>query len=798
MNMSFATVVEFTTAEITAGRANNLPASVWVLNTTTNAVSQGNPSGAPSLVQTSGNQPLNNFAATTAPTINDDSGDGYVVGSRWVDVTGDESYICVDVTVGAAVWSRTTVGTIAEVSGLQAALDAKAPTASPALTGVPTTSTAAVGTNTTQIASTAFVQAEIADDLATVAPLIDGVAAVGTSVKMARQDHVHPTDSTRAPVASPTLTGTIIADGTVKLGDGQNLGDSGSPAASATTVFPNVASTASSTIQNTDTALRVSRPGTSGTKWPNAMDVNIGSHTAGLNSQTQVDFRLNNGGIGTPDMTALTLKGNGEVLANGSQVVRQADIVNTLISTSTTAPLSANQGKVLQDGKADASTLTSHTGNVSNPHTVTKAQVGLANADNTADVNKPISTAQQTALDAKQATLVSGTNIRTVNGASLLGSTNLAIDVAVFSTTTPSVAIAAAITTNTILTATSWGQLHAVDASAGNLVIFLPSANGQTGDLVIRRIDNTANTVWVFADMLDLITGIYANAGGIRVGGLGQVVFRALNNEPFMAAWDNPKEVADLWTPTTANISTIRGWWDARALTGITDAGDIDTLTDSSGAGNSLAQATAANKAIYRAAAANLGGLPAYELKTASRYDFVNTYRNDVVTGVFLIRTPATLEADGRIWGETAGDGIGMRYGSGVGTVNLVDMGQLHLTGATTDPQTSTTELRAAQFDDAANAGLYHRNGAADGTLAYATDVTDSVRTIQLFDEASGSRATAGMQFSGLVLAHAALSTADMERIEAILAWRAGLQATLLPVGHTYRNLPPMTSLATL
>jgi hypothetical protein len=34
-------------------------------------------------------------------------------------------------------------------------------------------------------------------------------------------------------------------------------------------------------------------------------------------------------------------------------------------------------------------------------HTLTKADVGLGNADNTSDVAKPISIAQQTALDAK-------------------------------------------------------------------------------------------------------------------------------------------------------------------------------------------------------------------------------------------------------------------------------------------------------------------------------------------------------------------------------------------------------------
>jgi len=51
--------------------------------------------------------------------------------------------------------------------------------------------------------------------------------------------------------------------------------------------------------------------------------------------------------------------------------------------------------------KADASALSAHTGSTSNPHSVTKSQVGLGNADNTSDANKPVSTAQQTALNLK-------------------------------------------------------------------------------------------------------------------------------------------------------------------------------------------------------------------------------------------------------------------------------------------------------------------------------------------------------------------------------------------------------------
>jgi hypothetical protein len=56
-----------------------------------------------------------------------------------------------------------------------------------------------------------------------------------------------------------------------------------------------------------------------------------------------------------------------------------------------------------------------------------KTALALNNVDNTSDANKPISSATQTALDAKQATLVSGTNIKTVNNTSLLGSGNIDI-----------------------------------------------------------------------------------------------------------------------------------------------------------------------------------------------------------------------------------------------------------------------------------------------------------------------------------------------------------------------------------
>ena len=53
---------------------------------------------------------------TTDPTVNDDSSQGYSVWSLWANTTTSEVYRCIDVTVGAAKWEKTTL-TIDELGG---------------------------------------------------------------------------------------------------------------------------------------------------------------------------------------------------------------------------------------------------------------------------------------------------------------------------------------------------------------------------------------------------------------------------------------------------------------------------------------------------------------------------------------------------------------------------------------------------------------------------------------------------------------------------------------------------------
>jgi len=100
----------------------------------------------------------------------------------------------------------------------------RAPIASPSFSGIPLAPTAAPGTNSTQIATTAFVLANGGGGGGTPSdalPFMDGTAAPGVDIAYSRGDHVHPSDTTRAPLASPVFTGNPQAP-TPTAGDNDN------------------------------------------------------------------------------------------------------------------------------------------------------------------------------------------------------------------------------------------------------------------------------------------------------------------------------------------------------------------------------------------------------------------------------------------------------------------------------------------------------------------------------------------------------------------------------------------------
>ena len=53
----------------------------------------------------------NNLSASADPTANDDSDDGYEVGSLWINTSTDEAFQCTDATVASAVWRQISIST---------------------------------------------------------------------------------------------------------------------------------------------------------------------------------------------------------------------------------------------------------------------------------------------------------------------------------------------------------------------------------------------------------------------------------------------------------------------------------------------------------------------------------------------------------------------------------------------------------------------------------------------------------------------------------------------------------------
>ena len=93
--------------------------------------------------------------------------------------------------------------------------------------------------------------------------------------------------------------------------------------------------------------------------------------------------------------------------------LQPADVIDNLTSTATEKPLSAAQGKALNDNKQNT---------IDGSHKLSADLV-----DDTSTTKKFVTASEKTTWDNKQDTLVSGNNIKTINNESILGNGNISI-----------------------------------------------------------------------------------------------------------------------------------------------------------------------------------------------------------------------------------------------------------------------------------------------------------------------------------------------------------------------------------
>ena len=130
-------------------------------------------------------------------------------------------------------------------------------------------------------------------------------------------------------------------------------------------------------------------------------------------NQLESTINSNKGTIDNYTVNGIKISTNPVITGANAKVTGYSKPTSTSAIAATDS-INAALGKL--EKKAD-----DHIANKSNPHGVTKAQVGLGNCDNTSDLNKPISNATQTALNSKVQTVEVTGSGNAITAASISG-----------------------------------------------------------------------------------------------------------------------------------------------------------------------------------------------------------------------------------------------------------------------------------------------------------------------------------------------------------------------------------------
>ena len=385
---------------------------------------------------------LNNLTATGDPTVNNDSSEGYSVLSKWLNNSSTEVWLCLDATVGAAVWEIKTLTTddlgsaaLANVgagNGLDAdLLDAQEGTYYldfPNFTNLP-------------------------DPILTLDGDVSGVATftdlgnVTLTVEVEDDSHSHTIANVDGLAALETKLNSIEAN---------------------------------ATADQTNSEIKI------------AYEANADTNEFSDSEQTKLSNIEANA---TADQTNSEIK------------IAYEDNVDTNEFSD------AEQSKLLGiEAGAEVNTVdsvNSKTGAV----TITQTDVGLSNVDNTSDVNKPVSTAQQSALDLKipltQRASINGVATLDSNGKIPLGQINSSITGQITylglwnaDTNTPTLTQGAASANGNFYVTNVAGTFDTVSYGLGDWIISdgtnwenvpqssaVQSVSGRTGIIVLTKTD---------------------------------------------------------------------------------------------------------------------------------------------------------------------------------------------------------------------------------------------------------------------------------------------------------------------
>ena len=364
---------------------------------------------------------INNIEVLTINTVLGKSLPGVVVGTTESQTLTNKTLESPAVTGTVAMPTNTSIGDVSanEIallvglnSNVQDQIDSKAPSESPAFTGTVTGITKAMVGLTS----------------------VDDTADLDKPISTATQSAL----DFKADLASPTFTGTVVLPSDTSIGDvssseialldgvSSNVQDqidakapSASPTFTGTVVLPS--STSIGDVSSSEIALlggiTSNIQDQIDAKAPSESPTFTGTVTLPANTISQ--SQMSNDSVGTDEIIDSSVT-TGKIV---DSAVTTDKIANAAVTTDKIANDSITTGKIASgtiidsdisasaaiaqskiSGLADSFDLKAPIANPTFTGTVsgiTKSMVGLANVDNTSDADKPVSTAAQTALDAK-------------------------------------------------------------------------------------------------------------------------------------------------------------------------------------------------------------------------------------------------------------------------------------------------------------------------------------------------------------------------------------------------------------
>jgi hypothetical protein len=259
----------------------------------------------------------------------------------------------------------------------------------------------------------------------------------------------------KAPLASPTFTGTVsgVTATHVGLGNVDNTTDANKPVSTAAQAALDLkANLASPTFTGTVSGITKTMVGLS-----NVDNTTDAGKPISSDTQTALDLKAP---LASPTFTG-TVSGVTKSHVGLGAVDNTADSAKP-ISTATQTALDLKLSSATAASTYAPIASPTFTGTVAG---ITSTMVGLGNVDNTSDANKPVSTATQTALDAKLASATASTTYETI--------TNVALKAPLASpalTGVPTAPTAAAATNTTQIATTAYvrAEVAALVNSAGS------------------------------------------------------------------------------------------------------------------------------------------------------------------------------------------------------------------------------------------------------------------------------------------------------------------------------------------